>query len=85
MNDELHVKMLEAVLRECDRSNISYQAVALESLGKILTTSDHKSKYFKDIYDKLRSIILKVKFRVTSGVFVVKMMTLVCFLFKGGG
>jgi len=50
------------VLRECGRANISYQAVALESLGKILTYSDHKLNYFEDIYHKLlKSIILKVR------------------------
>jgi hypothetical protein len=61
VNEELHVQILEAVLRECGRGNLAYQAVALESLGKILTASDYKSNYFKDIYHKLRTIILKVR------------------------
>ena len=60
VNEELHVQILEAVLRECGRGNISYQAIALESLGKILTSSAYKSNYFEDIYNKLKIIILKV-------------------------
>ncbi|XKL61608.1 hypothetical protein PGB90_001441 [Kerria lacca] len=59
ISENLYKEILEAVLRECGRGNIIYQTAAVEALGKILTSTEFEHDYFTDIYDKLKSIILK--------------------------
>lgn len=58
----LQLELIETVLKECDRGNIAYKTIALESLGKILMSSNRD--YFAQVYEKVKSIISDVRVKI---------------------
>lgn len=49
-------------MKECDRGNIAYKTIALESLGKILMSSNRD--YFAQVYEKVKNIISDVSIAI---------------------
>ena len=58
LDDDLQIELIETVLKECSRGNIAYKTIALESLGKILTSSNRD--YFAQVYENVKHIISDV-------------------------
>lgn len=64
MSENFCEQMIAVILRECDKGNILYQIAAMKALEKIFTISELQHVHFKNTYDTLRTILLKVKISI---------------------
>lgn len=60
--------VVEALLRECGKSDVAYKRHSLEALGLVLEAFDNMD-FFQQVYDLSRAMIQKVLFKLTFGVF----------------